>query len=231
MKKAEHTGPERISFRSFGISVLQELNLEKGIGFTIKEMTLRPGKAIREYLFEDRSKYTKPLTLLLLVVAVATFISLQILPLNEELSDAVENDPNLNIFPEALQPTLRALPELLNKYFNIFFMSSIPALAFSTYFLFKEFKYNLAEHLVVNIYIFSIQTVIFMIFMPLFPFWEWTVYIHLALLIGYSIFAYTKVFEQNWGPGILKSALVYLMSQFFLSVFIAILLLVLLVVN
>ncbi len=36
-------------------------HLEKGYIFTIKQLLFRPGKAVREFLYEDRNKYVKPI--------------------------------------------------------------------------------------------------------------------------------------------------------------------------
>lgn len=228
MKNTPDIKPDRISFATIGAAILQQLNLEKGIGFTIKALSLRPGPAIKEYLFENRSKYTKPLTLLLLIVAGATFLSLKLLPIDNSLVEAMENDPTLNFFPEKLQGTIRQLPIFLKKYFNLAFMSSIPAVALSTYFLFKEKGFNLAEHFIINIYIFSIQTIFFIIFMPLLSYWKWTVGLHIAALAFYTIYAYRQIFDQTWMQSLAKSILVYLMTQFFFSVALTLVLLIIL---
>jgi hypothetical protein len=228
MKGTPDDKPDRISFATIGEAILQQLNLEKGLGFTIRELALHPGRAIKEYLYENRGKYTKPLTLLLLMVAAATFLSLKILPIDDSLVDSIENDPTLNFFPEKLRGTLKQLPIFLKKYFNLAFMSSIPAVALSTYFLFKEKGFNLAEHFIINIYIFSIQTIFFIIFMPLLNYWSWTVGLHIAALAFYTIYAYKQVFDQTWLQSLAKSIMIYLMSQFFISVVLTIVLLIML---
>ncbi len=63
---------ERITLKSITDGILAQLNLEKGLGYSIKKMTISPGEVVQEYLFEDRSRLTKPLALVLLVVAIAT---------------------------------------------------------------------------------------------------------------------------------------------------------------
>lgn len=214
---------ERISFKSIGVAILEALNLERGIGFTIKELILRPKEALEDFLFNDRSKYTKPLALLLLTVAIATFISLKILPLDQELIEAVREDDFMQQLPESLRSIFLQIPILLQQYFNIFFMSSLPAVTLATYLIFQDARLNLAEHFIINIYIFCIQTLIFIVFMPLFAYKQWTVGLHIFGLFFYTIFAYTKIFEQTWKGGVLKSTAVYMMSQVFLSIMIAIL--------
>ena len=215
---------DRISFKSIGEAILEALNLERGIGFTVKELIVRPKEMLEDFLFNDRSKYTKPLTLLLLVVAGATFVSLKVLPLDQALIDAVREDKLMQQIPESLRGIFVQIPVLLQQYFNIFFMSSLPAVSLATYLIFQDARLNLAEHFIINIYVFCIQTLIFIVFMPLFLLREWTVGIHIVALFFYTVFAYTKIFEQAWGSGLLKSVGVYMMSQVFISFMIGILL-------
>lgn len=51
------------------------LHFEKGFLFTIKSLLIRPGKAIREFIFEDREKYIKPVLFLIFTSVIFTFIT------------------------------------------------------------------------------------------------------------------------------------------------------------
>ncbi len=59
-----------------GKYLLQEVGsvlfLEKGILFTIKELLLRPGKSIREFLIEDRYRLIKPIIFIILTSLIYT---------------------------------------------------------------------------------------------------------------------------------------------------------------
>jgi Protein of unknown function (DUF3667) len=48
---------------------------EKGFLFTIRELLLRPGQAVHDYLTKNRYKYTKPLAFLIASSAIYTFIA------------------------------------------------------------------------------------------------------------------------------------------------------------
>ncbi|MEG0929120.1 DUF3667 domain-containing protein [Chryseobacterium sp.] len=50
------------------------LHFDKGFPFTFKEVLLRPGKAVREYLRENREKYVKPIVFLVFAAVIYTFI-------------------------------------------------------------------------------------------------------------------------------------------------------------
>jgi len=48
------------------------LLLEKGLFYTIRELFIRPGKSIREFIFEDRSKLVKPVYFLIVTSLIYT---------------------------------------------------------------------------------------------------------------------------------------------------------------
>jgi hypothetical protein len=50
------------------------LHLEHGYLFTIRELLLRPGKTIRTFLFEDRTKYVKPVIFLIFSAVIFSLI-------------------------------------------------------------------------------------------------------------------------------------------------------------
>jgi FtsH-binding integral membrane protein len=65
---------ERIDRRYAIQEAISLLGFEKGFLYTIKELLLRPGQTIHDYLISNRNKYTKPLTFLLLASAIYTFV-------------------------------------------------------------------------------------------------------------------------------------------------------------
>jgi hypothetical protein len=61
----EHNKLKRINGQYISHEIQHLLHLEKGFLFTVKELLLRPGKAIRAFIFEDREKYVKPVVFLI----------------------------------------------------------------------------------------------------------------------------------------------------------------------
>jgi hypothetical protein len=51
------------------------LHFEKGFLFTVKELLLRPGKSVRTFIHEDRSKYVKPVIFLIICSVIYTSIT------------------------------------------------------------------------------------------------------------------------------------------------------------
>ena len=50
------------------------LHFERGLLFTIKELLIRPGKTVRNYLTEDRSRLVKPLMFLIIASLIYTLV-------------------------------------------------------------------------------------------------------------------------------------------------------------
>lgn len=203
----------RISWKSLAEYFLEQLNLERGLGYTIKQLLVRPRLAIQEYLFEDRHRMVKPLSFLLLVVAIAAYLSSFLLDFDSDLGQLLVQDPLLQKLPEDIRNVFARFFDLSQQYFNLFLMSNIPATTLATYLLFREKRLNFPEHLVINIYIFSIQT---LLILPLIPFLTKAPalsFLVLALNIGYFFYALTKIFNQSWKEGALKTLIVFMLTQ------------------
>lgn len=50
------------------------LNLEKGFLLTVKNLLIKPGQSVREFIYENREKYVKPILFLILTSVIFTFI-------------------------------------------------------------------------------------------------------------------------------------------------------------
>lgn len=207
------SSPERITTRTILNELLLLANLEKGLGYTIKALALYPGRAIREYLFENRDRMTRPFPFLVLVVAVATFMTTEFLMSGEEVWRDVEASIHQKKLPEQAATILHWITIGMKKYMNLFFLSSLPFLALGTYLFFREKGYNLAEHLVINCYIYSFQTVLYIIFIPFMKWGDWIGIAFSGLLAAYTFYAYVRTFEQRFWPGFWKCIGVYFFSQ------------------
>ena len=153
-----------------------------------------------------------PFTLLLLSVGVATFLSLEFVLQESAITEA---RAELADFPERVQSALLLTLSGIRKYFNLFYMSSLVPMTLATFLVFRSQRLNLAEHLVLNSFLFSVQTIMFIIAVPALVLREsrltWTV----MILLVYTVWFYKDVFDLGWGAGVLKSVLVFLLGQAF----------------
>lgn len=209
MKVPDQTTVNRITLRGIGAEILAQFNLEKGLGYTIRELLVAPDRLIATYLFEDRSRIMRPLPLLLLVVTVTTLTTLWHFPMETEINDSIRNSD----LPSTIIPAIEQFVYFSRQYYNLLLMSSLPAIAFGSFLLFGALKLHYAEHLVINTYIFSIQTILTLPFVPFVTLAPWLGVVMAGLSAGYFLYAYREIFQRKWGEIILKTVGIFLIAQ------------------
>ena len=205
--------PERITLRTIFNELLLLANLEKGLGYTLKMLAIAPGRSIREYLYENRQRMTRPFTLLVLPATAATFLTQQFIPTGEALWEDVQNDIDVQQPPEQVATLLHWFTIATKQYMNLLYLSSLPGLALATWALFRNKDYNFAEHLVINSYVFSMQTIFYCLYVPFLASAPWLSILLAGILTLYTLFAYMKIFDEKILPGALKSIGAYLLAQ------------------
>lgn len=213
MKIPEEGLIKRITFRSIGAEILAQLNLEKGLGFTIKGLILTPKTSIEEYLFYDRSRMVRPMALVLLVVTVTTFISLWYFPADQEVSSSLSQSGVL----ESLIPAIEAFTYISRQYYNLLLMSALPAMSLGTYLVFRTSGLNYAEHLIINMYVFSIQTLLTLPILPIIKVLPWLGIIATMLPAIYYLYALKSIFQTSLGEILWKAIVIFLIIQFIQS--------------
>ena len=214
--------PKRITMQTISEYILTIFNLERGLLYTMQQLTIRPGQAIKEFLFtEKRDKHIKPFSFLILMATISTFITLKLMSQDINITgmslSISENDSPL------IQDLAANFNILLSKYFNLVQMLKIPFLTLGTYWLFKKNKFNFAEHLVINSFIFSyISFYIIFIGLSFLLFSKQVGGIVTILTFIYPIYVYIKLFEENIGMSILKSIGAYFIGNVLHLIFIGI---------
>ncbi len=182
-------------------------HLNKGIFFTIKEMTLRPGKAIKEYIDGKRVNHFPPLTYLLILTSLFVFIkSLQYTFGYREV--IIRKGTEFNQF--------------LDKNMIFVFLLLIPFYALVYKLFHLKFRYNYWQLLVAQTFI--IGHVIFIMIIPqlLFFFFpeirnQFKSYF-LITTIGFQIVTYYQFFNENNSIKIgllLREIMCYMVATFF----------------
>lgn len=208
--------PERITMKTIGYGLLDIFNLERGLIHTIIALTIQPGKALRTYLTENRTRLVPPFRFLLFAVAVAAFITVQYMKSSEFMAEMRAGfeygyragSENGEIDTEKMETFLLFLNEIFANYFNIALLVGVPIVALCTFWMLRK-GYNYAEHLVINCYITGYQNIMYIIMTPLLFFMKFTMlsYIYIVLILIYSIYAYIRIFQEQLVKGMLKALL------------------------
>lgn len=119
-----------------------------GLIYTIKELFIRPGVTLRGYISGKRVDYFNPFTFLVLISIAGGFVYKW---------SGVPDHMNENFL--ASGETIR----FTGKYFSYRMLLTIPAYALMCSIIYRSFKYNFAEHLIINTFLIS-QSMVLMVF-------------------------------------------------------------------
>jgi len=147
-------------------------HVDKGVLFTVKELILRPGDSVREFIQGKRVRFFSFVTLIFLLLAISSLLSQYV---KIHLSD---------IMPLNSKQTMSAYEGFATKYPKVIILILIPLYSLFSYFWFKKAQLNYSEHLVLNSYKTAIELILALIFTVVTIF-----YTHIpTLLIFYYIF-------------------------------------------
>jgi hypothetical protein len=174
------------------------LDWERGVGRTLWGLFRRPGTMLRHYLYGQRKKYMQYLRFLFIVLIL------------EYILDFFSGVRFTDITGEG--EAFEVFGNFITGYAKLYLLAVIPFNAFFGYWIFRRASFNLAEHLVVGTYKYSVETIVSLLFIittyfttdtallrVLFP-------INLGLQFIYSVYLYYDLFRpyyrQKWGVGL-----------------------------
>jgi hypothetical protein len=121
-------------------------HIDKGVLYTLKQMLLRPGAAIREYLAGRRAQHFRPITYMLLLGGL-TALLLSALQLHPD-PKALDSDQ-----PRALALALERYTQLVYKYPNVHYVALAPLNALVAWWLLRPARLNYAEMLLAQAFV------------------------------------------------------------------------------
>lgn len=179
-------------------------HLDTGILYLIKELLIRPGEVVKEYIGGARQKYFSPMQFLILGIGISTFLSITFQLMGPTQGGTVPGQSG------AMVEFFRQFNVFIYKYYNVMNFVSVPILAFLTFLFFKSSKYNYAENLVLNTFLSGERCLLYISLSPFLYFFKkqflLVIGAYYILFIIYFIRGYTQFFNpQNKFFGILKS--------------------------
>jgi len=209
---------ERFTMRYIFHSLLNIFNLEKGLFHTIYQLIIHPGKALRSYLFEDRTHFMKPFSFLLLSItlAVIALINIQHIEKGLEKQLNTQRTEQLNRSPQddkeekiqrAFNIYIQQASIIYSKYLNVLLILFIPIVSIFSYLFFRKDKMYYAEHLIANSYIMSMQNLIYLLMLPIFFLVSMNAFmvVYLIFSVAYHVYTYLHLFSYRPLPNIFRS--------------------------
>ncbi len=135
------------------------LNLDKGILFTLKELSTRPGYSIKEFIEGQRVRHFKPISFLLVLAGIYGFVIhyFDIALIVKEIPDA-DAKKVINV---------TKILDWISANYALSTLILIPISSLSTYWAFKKERYNFIQHIVINAFVAGFHIILRLIFFPL----------------------------------------------------------------
>ena len=220
---------KRITLGHVFNSLILAFNMDRGGIYTVKQLFIKPGEAVRDYLGANRYHYTPPFRILIITTAIVLFA----IGLSEitETAEAQFSADVSSTMSEAKNEKVDATEEIkgilqdLSAYFNLILWTFIPIMAFFTWLLNLKKGYNYAEHLVFQTYLFCISNVLGFLF-PLDHFVPaWLIFSIVYIFISfYYIYGYKGFIGKSWLRSFFESLFILLVSSTIWSVLLGVIL-------
>ncbi|ACU58888.1 hypothetical protein Cpin_1391 [Chitinophaga pinensis DSM 2588] len=182
------------------------LHFEKGIFYTIKEMLVRPGKNVKEFIVENRSRLVKPIIFIIVTSLIYTII-INLFHIEKEYISYHGTEQT----EHAAMNLIFAWVQHHYGYANILMGLGI---AFWTKLFFRKYDYNFFEILILICFVMGIAMLIYAVF----AFFEGLTKLSLMQISGilsilYCTWAIGQFFDQKKVTSYLKAFAAYLLGM------------------
>lgn len=189
----------------------QILNLEKGFFHTIWQLIFKPGIVINDYLNKATVRYIHPFRFAFIVATISALITIS--------SGAFETQELSQYLPNKTEKEVEMIENFIEefkKYFTLIMLVFIPFYAFGTQLIYRRFKKNFTEHLILNCYAYGFSLVlawplIFIVLLPNGLIYHGTISFIVSLLA--IAWVYAKFFKESVFKAFLKTILVTIFSM------------------
>lgn len=178
---------------------------DKGLIYIIKEMFIRPGTVVEEYIAGKRKKYFNPYTFLILCSTISAYIYWKI---KYYSNISVQQSPSKTGAEVSKLMTQTSM--LMEQYGKVITLFMLPILAAISLLFYARKQYNYAEHLTIQAFILA-QTSVINIVVTLFSYYvfpdSYFVFnsIFQLVFILYLSIVFSKLFKEHFLLSILKS--------------------------
>lgn len=178
------------------------LHFEKGILYTIKELLIKPGKNIREFITDNRSRLVKPVLFIIISSFIYTLIVHFFHTENQYIKyDGIQNSAIVKIFSWIQH----------NYGYSNIIMGAFISMWLKLFF--KKYQYNFFEILILLCFVMGFGMLIFSVFAII----EGVTKISLMnisgiLAIAYTTWAIGQFFNEKKSASYIKALIAYLLG-------------------
>lgn len=210
---------QRIDMHYLYHEILHLVHFEKGFLYTVKELTIRPGAAVNNYLQKSRARFMKPVTYLILTSLLFTIVS-YLFNANEILNNYFTT--------QQAESSIAAIQSWIQTHYGYTNIVMGFFIAICIKFIFRKFQYNIFEITILICFIMG-QFMLFSALQILFinvlsP----SILFTLLTIVGfiYPTWAIGQFFDKSKISSYVKAFIAYLMGYilFLVAIFAVVLL-------
>ena len=209
---------QKIDKRYIIREIANSFNAERGMLYTVKKMLINPGESVRQYITENRSRYVKPITFVIVTSLIYTLVC-QFFHI-----DAKEFHRQLTGGTEQIElPTSTPLTNWVIDHSGYVSIMTGLLMAFWVKLFFRKYGYNLFEIFVLFCYISGISTLFSSVFFIIQGLTHLNlIYPTTLIAMIYYIWATGQFFDKRKVGSYIKSSLSYVLGWLVLSISIGI---------
>ncbi|MCZ4409709.1 DUF3667 domain-containing protein [Cryomorphaceae bacterium 1068] len=209
---------KRITMKQILHSAVEAFNIERGGIYTIKQLFTNPGATVLDYLGANRYHYVPPFRILIVTTALALFL-IGLAEFTQQASTDFTQGYSESVADKGGNPeeakvsVLRLLGEV-QGYFNLILWTFIPFTALFTWLMNLKRKFNYAEHIVFQTYMFCLSNMLSFLF-PLdhiLPGWVVVLVIYILMFFLY-IYGYKEFLKKSWLRSFFEMSFVLIVSS------------------
>ncbi len=214
--------PERYTIKGLIVDFLWSIYhlSRKKVVHTALELALRPAKSVRFVIRGFRKYLYNPLEYLIIAATLISLLNERYHFFANEATTQMGENERAGIY--ALDFFFRN-----KEFFDAFFKYSeefpsvvnivaLPVFALTSYIFFRDYRYNLAENLILNTYITAQQLLLLIVVIPFDEFFpaskEILIGIYTLATMGYNIWVYTTFFSGKLLPKIIRAVFTVLFA-------------------
>jgi len=225
---------ERFTLKQSSLWIFDKLfNLEKGIFYTLKELLFRPGKTIIGYFNRDTVRYMHPFRFVFVLATISAILTVML-----SSYDSSELSEQMNAISGEQSEKSKEFYDrffgIFNDYLTLIIMLGIPFNALASKIVYLKYKYNFAEHLILNSFGYGLTIAIslpafFLIFIP--NGLVWGTFVNLIIYYFGFAWIFSKVFKESILISILKAILQSIVTLILIAIATVILVIIIVIIK
>ena len=188
---------KRLTVRSaFGQLFDAITNLDRGFWHTMWELTIRPGKVVKNFVEGRTRPYFPPFRYAFILITISTVIMVSsgIFEAQQDQFVQIQGDD-----PSAQAEIQGKFQAFVGRFLNLFVIVILPFNALATWLFTRKRGYNYAEHFVANTFLIGQTSLYGMIFLPVYFFLPESIPYSLAVSVVLSTVVLMMTFNQWMG--------------------------------